>query len=34
VVSDGGALAQRFDQYDWGSATTTPAVIARRLCSL
>lgn len=33
-VDDSGPLAQRFDAFDWGSASSTPSVMSRSLCSL
>ena len=33
-VEPGGALAAQFDAADWGSATSTPSVIATTLCTL
>jgi hypothetical protein len=33
-VTDDNAAAAQFDKYDWGSATSTPAVMSRQLCSV
>jgi hypothetical protein len=33
-VDDAGPLAQRFDAFTWGSASSTPPVMSRSLCSL
>jgi hypothetical protein len=33
-VEPGGALAAQFDADDWGSASSTPSVVATELCSL
>jgi Necrosis inducing protein (NPP1) len=33
-VPEGGSLSQQFDKHDWGSATSTPAVLARQLCEV